>query len=80
MLILFSIFAFVPNTFAQDYIQWHLPEGAKARLDKDSFSEIKYAPDGRHLAVASGIGIWLYDVQTGENWIFSPGIRFLPVA
>ena len=55
------------NTFAQDYTQWHLPEGAKARLGKGWISEIKYSPDGTKLAVASGIGIWIYDAQTGEE-------------
>ena len=31
LLVLFSI-----NTFAQDSPQWHLPDGAKARLSKGS--------------------------------------------
>ena len=52
---------------AQDSPQWHLPEGAKARLDKGYVSEVDYSPDGTMLAVASGIGIWMYDAQTGEE-------------
>ena len=55
------------NTFAQDFTQSDLPEGAKARLDKGTISEIAYSPDGKHLAVASGTEIWLYDAQTGEE-------------
>ena len=32
---LFIVFAlFLPNTFAQDYTRWSLPEGVKARLGK----------------------------------------------
>ena len=31
MLFLVSTF-YLPSTFAQDYTQWHLPEGAKVRL------------------------------------------------
>ena len=58
---------FTSNTFAQDSPQWHLPEGAKARLGKGSISEIAYSPDGTRLAVASSIGIWIYDTQTGEE-------------
>ncbi len=62
----FSILILASNTFAQDYTQWSLPEGAKARLGKGSMDEIAYSPDGTRLAVASSIGIWLYDTQTGE--------------
>ena len=55
------------NTFAKDSPQWHLPEGAKLRLDKGSISEVKYSPDGTKLGVLSAIGIWIYDAQTGEE-------------
>ena len=64
---LLVILAFVPSTLAQDSPQWHLPEGAKARLGKGRISEIAYSPDGRRLAVASSIGIWIYDAQTGKE-------------
>ena len=47
---------YLPNTFAQDYTQWNLPEGAKARLGKGRITEIKYSPDGTKLAVACSIG------------------------
>ena len=65
--ILFVTFVLVPNTFAQDYTQWDLPEGAKARLGKGSISEIAYSPDSTRLAVASSIGIWIYDAETGKE-------------
>ena len=57
------------DTFAQYQasMQWRLPKGAKARLGKGKISEVVYSPDGTRLAVASGIGIWLYDAQTGEE-------------
>ena len=56
---------YLPNTFAQDYMQWNLPEGAKARLGKGWISgDIAYSPDGTQLAVSSSIGIWIYDVNT----------------
>ena len=57
---------YLPTSFAQDYTQWHLPEGAKLRLGKGSVQDIAYSPDGSRLAVASSIGIWIYDAQTGE--------------
>ena len=53
----------VPRSFAQDYTRWGLPEGAKARLGKGRISgNVAYSPDGRRIAVASDIGIWLYDM------------------
>ena len=65
-LVLMSTFN-LSNTFAQDYTRWGLPEGAKARIGKGLIREIAYSPDGTRLAVASSIGIWLYDTQTGEE-------------
>ena len=64
-LILLTLFSL--STFAQDYTQWGLPDGAKARLGKGSIREIQYSPDGTRLAVASSIGIWLYDAHTGAE-------------
>ena len=58
---------FLPNTLAQDYTQWKLSEGAIARLGKGSINEIRYSPDGTRLAVASSIGIWMYDMQTYQE-------------
>ena len=52
------------DSSAQDYTQWELPDGAKARLGKGSINEIQYSPDGTRLAVADSIGIWLYDTAT----------------
>ena len=46
---------------AQEYTRWGLPEGAKMRLGKGRLGDIEYSPDGRRIAVASFIGIWLYD-------------------
>ena len=63
------LFALSPlSTFAQDYTQWGLPEGAKARLGKGHITgNITYSPDGTRLALASSIGVWIYDVHTGEE-------------
>ena len=56
------------NTFSQDYTQWGLPEGVKARLGKGRISgTIAYSPDGTRLAVGSSIGIWLYDTTTHQE-------------
>ena len=58
---------YLPISSAQDYTTWGLPEGATKRLGKGTIYEIAYSPDGTRLAVASSIGIWLYDAQTGEE-------------
>ena len=49
-----------------DYKQWHLPEGAKARIGTGTISAMQYSPDGTQLAVVSDIGVWMLDAQTAE--------------
>lgn len=58
-LTIYSI-VYIPTTFAMDTIITGLPEGAIARFGKGTISQIQYSPDGKHLAVASSIGIRLY--------------------
>ena len=67
-LILFIVSVlYLPDSLAQDYAQWHLPEGAKARLGKGKINEVQLSPDATRLAVATSIGIWLYDAHSGEE-------------
>ena len=49
-----------------DYEQWHLPEGAKARIGSGTIRAMQYSPDGNLLAVVSDIGVWMLDTQTAE--------------
>ena len=74
--LLFVCVLFVQISIAQDYTRFSLPQGAKARLGKGwifdiayspSMVQIAYSPDGTRLAVASSIGIWLYDAHTGAE-------------
>ena len=58
---------FLPISIAQDDTTTGLPEGATKRLGKGSINEIAYSPDGTRLAVASSIGILMYDAHTGEE-------------
>ena len=51
----------------KDYTQWALPTSAKSRLGKGQINDVKYSPDGRLIVVASSVGIWLYDADTGEE-------------
>ena len=55
------------GSFAQDYTQWNLPEGAKMRLGKGWIRDISFSPDGSQFAVATIIGIWIYDAHTGRE-------------
>ena len=60
--------ALIPQAVAQNYTQWGLPDGAKARLGKGRLTgNIAHSPDGARLAVASSIGIWLYDAVTHQE-------------
>ena len=58
---------FTTSIFAEDAPQWHLPDDAKMRLGKGRINEITYSPDGNTLAVATGIGIWLYETETAKE-------------
>ena len=55
----------------QDYSRRNLPDGAIVRLGKGGVSYddrgIAFSPDGSRLAVATSIGIWLYDVETFDE-------------
>lgn len=55
------------NSLAQDFAtQWHLPEGAKARLGRGRLINIKLSPDNTRVVASTPIGIWIYDAQTSE--------------
>ena len=62
--LLFTSTIYQSISYAQDYTKWGLPDGAIARFGKGSIHEITYSPDNSLLAVASSIGIWLYDADT----------------
>ncbi|MDE0682207.1 MAG: dockerin type I domain-containing protein [Candidatus Poribacteria bacterium] len=56
---------FLPNAFAENYAQWGLPVGTKARLGKGSASGLKFSADGNRLMVQNSVGIWVYDAHSG---------------
>ena len=43
---------------------WALPEGAIARFGKGDVHDVKLSPDGTYFAVATGMGVWWYDVSS----------------
>ena len=58
---------------AKNHTHWKLPKAAKARFGKGGITTIQFSPDGTLLAVGSHIGVWLYDVETGEEKSLFPG-------
>ncbi len=67
LLLIVNLFT-LDTSLAQDYTtRWHLPEGAIARLGRGLVNDIKYFPDGSQFAVATPIGIWIYDALSGKD-------------
>ena len=69
-----------------NYQTWHLPDGALIRLGKGGNRAIAFSPDGQIFAVASSIGVWLYDVVTTRKLALLTGhagivtsVSFLPM-
>ncbi len=67
VMLLLAAILFLSDAYAQDSTRWYLPEGANARLSKGSPTDVQFSPDGTQIAVASSIGIWLYDAQTEQE-------------
>ena len=63
--LLFALF--LQNASAQNYAKSNLPEGAKLRIGKGTLGEIAYFPDGTRFAVATSVGVWIYDSITGKE-------------
>ena len=55
------------NSHPQDDTQVDLPGGAIARLGKGGINTMRFSPDGSLLAVGTDVGLWLYDVSTGQE-------------
>ena len=65
--LLFVSVLFLQSSFAQNTPQWHLPDGVKARIGKGRALDIALTPDGTQLAVATGVGVWIYNTHTGAE-------------
>lgn len=67
---LFALLSLLSVSYASP--QWHLPNGAiarlgKGRLGRGSDKAIVFSPNGQRLAVASTVGVWIYDVTTSRE-------------
>ena len=76
--------------FAQHETQVNLPDSAIARIGKGGITVMRFLADGTQLAVGTDIGVWIYDVSTGnvknlltphprgvDNIVLSPDSRIL---
>lgn len=63
----------LPIALAQDSHLLELPKGVKARLGKGWVTDMTFSPDGNQLAVATSIGIWLYNINTGKEEAYLKG-------
>ena len=67
ILILFlGTFEFIPRIIAQEDVRQVSLEYVKGRLGKGWIRDIEFSPNGKQFAVATTIGIWIYDSHTGK--------------
>ena len=62
---------------AEEYPTWNLPDGATVRLGRGRVSgsdrAVAFSRDGRSLAVATSMGVWLYDLEDRSRLTLLPG-------
>ena len=66
LIFLFAYTLFLSNGFAQDVVQWRVPDSDKVPVDATPLNAITFSPDGSQVAVASASGIALYDTYSGN--------------
>ena len=62
LLTAFTLTTTLPTTYAQDYTQWGLPEGAKARLGKGEVYAMQFSQIALNFRwrVVLGFGVTMY--------------------
>ena len=58
-----------PRVFRQHETRTQLPYPAFVRLGKGGINVMRYSPDGKFFAVGSDVGLYLYDIETGNEVI-----------
>lgn len=81
-----SLHASDSDSVPQEYTQWNLSTGVKARLGKGRTSDVlnlpdmTYFSDGKCFVVVSAIGIWIYDVATDKTLYYLQDMRVEVIA
>ena len=70
--LLFIYSLLLSKGFAQNTVQWRLPDSGEASLGSTAINALTFSADGLQLAVASGNDIALYDTYTGEGLTLFP--------
>ncbi len=69
--VLFSIFLLLIALYHHSYADYNshigIPEDAIARLGKGGINLMQFSPDGTKLAVGTDVGMWIYNVATGQE-------------
>ena len=63
---LFTCVLFLSSSFAENVVQWRVPEGGETAFGSTAINALTFSADGSQLVVASTNGIALYDTYTGE--------------
>ena len=63
----FIMASLVPRRNLPENSQWQLPKNNNAVFNTSGINDIQYSPDGTRLAVASSIGVWLYDMNSDKE-------------
>ena len=66
---LISFFLCIQNIYGQQQQNpnYLLPSDAVKRIGKGFLYDLEYSPDGSKLAVATTLGIWIYDTTNGNE-------------
>ncbi len=57
----------LPDLMSKDDVRIGLPAEVNVRLGKGGINVMRFSPDGTKLAVGSSIGVWIYDIESGEE-------------
>ena len=63
----FIMASLLPRNILPENSQWQFPIDENAGLRTNGINDIQYSPDGNYLAVATAIGIWLYNLNSDEE-------------
>ena len=64
---IFLMTSIFPRPYLPKGSQWHLPQSKSPLFNTSGINDIQYSPNGTHIAVASSIGLWIYDINSDKT-------------